>query len=144
MSSDGITYIYEQGPRFCAEGRPVIDPAVALLDGAWYYAAPRGAPQDGAFFVTSRDGLTFTDSHLIPSDINHNWTGNFVVVNGNLRFYGAEVQIPSGNFLFWAETSNEGGSWSDPTRTDVPAGKDPGIIRFADGHYMMLVPTHSD
>ncbi len=144
VSDDGITYIYEAGPRFCAAGRPVIDPAVAFLDGVWYYSAPRGAPQDGAFFATSTDGLMFNDSQLILSDMNHNWTGNFVVTGGNLRFYGTEAHIPSGNFLFWAETSNKGGSWSDPTQTDVPAGKDPGIIRFADGSYMMLVPTQGD
>ena len=140
VSDDGITYTYEADARFCNEDRAIIDPAVGFLDGTWYFAAPRGAPQDGAFFATSPDGITLTEREPIPSDKNHNWTGNFVATGGNLRFYGAEGLFPTGNFLWWAETSYGGESWSDFTRTDVPAGKDPGIIQRSDGTFILLVP----
>jgi hypothetical protein len=144
VSDDGITYTYEEGARFCTDGRAVIDPAVGFLAGTWYYAAPRGAPQDGAFFATSADGVTFTEGDPISSDNNHNWTGNFVATGGNLRFYGAEGLFPAGNFLWWAQTRDGGGNWSDFTRTDVPAGKDPGIVQRNDGAYILLVPTATD
>jgi len=141
VSDDGVAYTYESGERFCTDGRAVIDPAVGYLDGTWYYEAPRGAPQEGGHFATSTDGVTFVEGTAIPSDRNHRWTGNFVPVDGNLRFYGAEVLFPSGNFLWWSESADGGGSWSDYTRIDVPAGKDPGIVRRDDGSFILLVPT---
>jgi hypothetical protein len=143
-SEDGITYVYEEGDRYCASEGAVIDPAVAHLDGTWYYVAPRGAPQDGARFATSTDGLDFTAGDPIPSDNNHNWTGNLSTADDGLRFYGAEGLIPSGNYLWWSSTSDGGASWSDYTRTNVPAGKDPGIIQLADTTWLLLVPTRNE
>jgi len=89
-STDGVNFTYEADARFCVDGRPVIDPAVLAYEGGWYYAAPRGAPQDGAYFATSPDGLTFTEQAFIPSDTHHNWTGNFAVSDDGFRFFGAE------------------------------------------------------
>jgi hypothetical protein len=143
-SDDGVNYSYESSTRFCADNRPVIDPAVTLLDGAWYYSAPGGAPQDGAFFASSTDGLNFTEGSPIPSDKNHNWTGTLTSVDGALRFYGAEGLIPQGNFLWWAESGDKGVTWSDFQRTNIPGGKDPAVIRLEDGSFLAYVPTKND
>ncbi len=143
VSDDGVDFDYEDGTRFCATDGAVIDPAVGLLDGTWYYSAPRGAPQDGAHLATSDDGLTFVEGEPVPSDENHAWTGNFVEVDGVLRFYGREVLIPTGNLLWWSSTT-DGVTWTDSSQTDIPAGKDPGVIRLQDGSFMMLVPTPED
>ena len=140
VSDDGLNYTYEEGERFCADGQPVIDPAVAVRDGLWYYAAPKGAPQDGAFFATSTDGLSFTEQDSIPSDMRHNWTGNFVLTDTGVRFYGAETNIPDrSSLMWWSETEDEGQTWSDFTNTDIPAGKDPAAIRI-DAEWWLLVP----
>jgi hypothetical protein len=140
-SDNGVDYIRDSGERFCDDDRPVIDPAVGYLNGTWYYAAPSGAPHDGAFFATSTDGLNFTEGNHILSDHNHNWTGNFTATDGKMRFYGAEGLHPKGNFMWWAETSDGGAGWSDFKRTNIPAGKDPGIIKLQDGTWIMYVPT---
>ena len=143
-SDDGVNYVYEAETRFCADNKPVIDPTVALWDGTWFYIAPSGAPQDGAYFATSEDGIAFTEQLSIPSDMNHNWTGNLVVSGDGLRFYGGEVNRPHGNYLWFAELKAEGASWSDYVQTNIPAGKDPAVIRRADGTYRVYVPTRTD
>ncbi|MBJ95071.1 MAG: hypothetical protein CMP23_11445 [Rickettsiales bacterium] len=143
VSVDGADFYYEDGTRFCADGGPVIDPAVGLLGDTWYYSAPRGAPQDGAHLASSMDALVFVEGTPILSDNNHAWTGNFVEVDGGLRFYGREVLFPNGNLLWWSSTT-DGLSWSDYTQTNIPAGKDPGVMRRPDGSFVMLVPTQLD
>jgi hypothetical protein len=143
VSEDAVTYTYDEGTRFCTEGRAVIDPAVAQVGGTWYFTAPRGAPQDGSFFGFSNDGLTFTEGDPVPSDRNHSLTGNLLDVDGNLRLYATEVLFPTGNFMFWSESPNGGATWSEPTRTTIPAGKDPGIVRLDDGTFVMWVPTET-
>lgn len=40
ISADGVSYTYEPGVRFAIAGRPVIDSAVALHDGAFHLFAP--------------------------------------------------------------------------------------------------------
>ena len=140
VSNNGVDFNDEEDTRFCASGGAVIDPAVGLLDGTWYYSAPRGAPQDGAHLATSDDGVTFTEDEPVPSDDNRAWTGNFVEVDGVLRFYGRGALIPSGNLLWWSSTT-DGVTWSGYTQTDIPAGKDPGVTRHEDDSFMILVPT---
>ena len=140
QSEDGVLYRWDPYARFCVEGGPVIDPAVIRTQGEWWYSAPRGAPQDGAYFAVSDDGLQFTKRPLIPSDRHHNWTGNFVASETGVRFYGAEGNYPEDNRLWFAESADGGLTWSDYVRTDVPAGKDPGITRLTNGLWLMLVP----
>lgn len=143
QSENGVDFTYESGTRYCAVEGHVIDPAVVWMDGTWYYSAPRGAPQEGAHFATSADGRVFERTDPIPSDENHAWTGNMVVVDESLRFYAREVLLPDGNLIWWSSFT-EGTGWSDYVQTNIPAGKDPGIIRLADGTFMILVPTLSE
>ena len=141
LSKDGLVYAYESEARFCTEGGPVIDPAVIFDGETWVYSAPRGAPQDGAFLATSLDGLTFTTQPNIPSDRNHRWTGNFGLTDDGLRFYGAEGLYTDGNWMWYADSTNRGTSWSDYIRTNIPAGKDPAVLRMSDGGWWLLIPT---
>jgi len=140
ISEDGIHFLYEENARFCAEEAPVIDPAVILYDGSWFYSAPKGAPQDGAHFLTSSDGLVFEPKPPIPSDIHHNWTGNFTQSEAGFRFYGGGSN-PENDFLWWKETIDKGDSWSEYLYTNVPTGKDPGIGQSIDGTWLLIVPN---
>lgn len=142
-STNGIDFGYEAGTRFCAENKPVIDPAVVFSNGTWHYAAPAGAPADGAHHATSTDGLTFVAGAKIPSDNNHNWTGNWVAVgNVEMRFFGRETFPPDKSSVIWWSSSNDDGvTWTDYVKTNVPAGKDPGAFVSSAGVYTLLVST---
>lgn len=130
LSTDGINYTFETGARFDHPTNRVIDPAATIFNGNWHYTAPIGAPQDGAFHCTSPDGLAFTQISNINSDNTHNWTGNLLVDNGQLRFYG------SGPFI-WYNSSSDGNTWNGFVNTNI-AGGDPGIVKLSNGKYLMI------
>ncbi len=135
ISNDGINYIFENNARFDVLNKEVIDPACVKFKGLWHYTAPIGAPQDGAYHATSTDGLNFTPLANIPSDMQHNFTGNLMVNSSNeMRFYGS-----SGNALWWASTT-DGTNWSGFTNTNVmpSAGGDPAVVKLPNGTYIML------
>ncbi|MBU3678536.1 MAG: exo-alpha-sialidase [Candidatus Kapabacteria bacterium] len=131
ISDDGLTYDFEPGARYDLADRPVIDPAVAWFRGAWHYSSPRGAPQDGANHATSLDGLNFVPAPPYPSDAQHNWTGNYTVVNDTtLRFYG------SGPRLWFAE-SGDAYSWQ-PYQDVALQGGDPTVVRISPLRWLMI------
>ncbi|HEV7782246.1 MAG TPA: T9SS type A sorting domain-containing protein [Chitinophagaceae bacterium] len=130
ISADGINYTFEPGARFDHPTIKVIDPALTIFNGSWQYTAPIGAPNDGAFHCTSPDGLVFTQLGNLPSDNNHNWTGNMLVDGGLLRFYGSGPTI-------WRNTSADGVSWSGYVNTNIVGG-DPGIVKLPNGTYLMV------
>jgi hypothetical protein len=130
ISTDGINYIFEPGPRFDQATIRVIDPAVSFFNGNWHLTAPIGAPQDGAFHAVSTDGISFTSLPNIPSDNTHNWTGNLLVDNGQLRFYGSGARI-------WYNQSADGNIWSGYTSTNVIGG-DPAVVKLSNGKYLMI------
>ena len=131
VSTDGITYVYEQGARVDVADRKIIDPAVVRFGPGWHLTAPIGAPQEGAYHYVSPDGLKFSRVPSISSDAAHNWTGNFAVVKSNeLRFYGCGREI-------WFATSSNGGVWSSYTATNLKGG-DPSVVRVADSLYFIV------
>ncbi len=132
ISTDGgLTYTFEPGVRFQYPDQATIDPAVVLHNGVWYYTSPAGAPQDGAFRATSPDGLNFTQLANIPSDAQHNWTGNLLSLPGELRFYG------SGSSLWWKSTTDGGNTWSTYNNTNLKGG-DPAVVKTDNNQYLML------
>ena len=137
ISTDGINYTYEPGPRFDVDSLPVIDPAVINFKGTWHYIAPRGAPQDGAYHATSIDGLNFTPQNFLPSDNTHQWTGNFMTDGDTLRFYG---YTPGGNI--WQRTSIDGFAWNPPQPTNITGG-DNCVIKLPNSKYMMIFVADS-
>ena len=131
VSGDGLNFYFESGARVDEAAKQVIDPALAWFKNQWHFTAPKGAPQDGALHYTSADGLTFKAEPVIPSDNNHNWTGNLMVdLTGKLRFYG------SGNKL-WYSNSSDGFSWSAFTDTNINGG-DPSVLQLETNRFLMI------
>lgn len=131
ISSDGVNFVFEPGARFDDANRAVIDPAVTFFQGVWQYAAPAGAPQDGAFHATSNDGLVFTRHALYPSDNQHNWTGNFLATETDeLRFYGSGSRI-------WFNTSKDGFTWLGYRNTTLIGG-DPTVVKTPTGMFLAI------
>ncbi|MCU0426606.1 MAG: T9SS type A sorting domain-containing protein [Candidatus Kapabacteria bacterium] len=141
ISTDGVNYTFEPSVRFSVSGKAVIDPAVLRLGSKWYFTAPKGAPQEGAYSGVSDDGLIFTRRNDIPSDASHQWTGNLVEYGAGMRFYGA------GNQGTWWSYSADGLSWSNPVNitASTPSGArvsviggDPAVVKIAENNYLIM------
>ncbi len=131
VSEDGINYTFENGARVDELHRQVIDPAVIQFFPGWHYASPKGAPQEGAFHYVSPDGFNFSKVIDIPSDPQHNWTGNYMVNSPTeLRFYGSGSSI-------WFNSSVNGGIWNGYINTNINGG-DPGVVLVSLGSYYMV------
>ena len=132
VSYDGINYSYDAGVRFDDSTRKAIDPAVIKFRGMWHYAAPRGAPQDGAFHAVGPDGVNFNRVQDIPSDMQHNWTGNYMENDtAELRFYGSGSTI-------WYNSSPNGGQWNGYVNTNISGGGDPSVVKLGAGSYLII------
>lgn len=131
ISQDGVHYIFEPGPRVDDPANKVIDPAVIYFSNGWHYTAPIGAPQEGAYHYVSPDGLNFSPVQPIPSDNQHNWTGNMMVNNTTeLRFYGSGPNI-------WYNSSSNGGVWNGFVPTNLQGG-DPSVLQVSEQSYLMV------
>lgn len=131
-TSNGLDYYFESGARVDEANKRVIDPAVVQFKGMWHYAAPKGAPQDGAFHFISSDGLSFSKVPDIMSDALHNWTGNYLVADtSELRFYGSGTKI-------WYNSSSNGGVWSGYQETNISQGGDPAVVRLNNDSFLMV------
>lgn len=132
VSIDGIHYAFEPGARVDVVDHAVIDPAVIHFGPGWHYLAPAGAPQDGAYHYLAPDGVNFNPVPNIPSDPQHNWTGNYMVDSpAELRFYGAG---PNG---IWYNSSPNGGQWNGYVNTNLHGG-DPSALKVDDGAYLIV------
>lgn len=130
-SHDGVHYRFEPNARVDQPSKPLIDPALIYFSGGWHYTAPAGAPQDGAYHYVSPDGLNFSQAPDIPSDNQHNWTGNLMLNTASeLRFYG------SGPFI-WYNSSPNGGQWNGFVNTNVQGG-DPSVLQVSANQYLMV------
>jgi len=132
VSADGIHYQFEPGARVDVVDHAVIDPAVIHFGPGWHYLAPAGPPQAGAYHYLSPDGITFNAVPVIPSDPQHNWTGNYMVDSPTeLRFYGA------GQGGIWYNSSPNGGVWNGYVPTNIQGG-DPSVLRVAADNYLIV------
>lgn len=132
VGTDGIHFTFEPGARVDVADNRVIDPAVIHFGPGWHYASPAGAPQDGAYHYVSPDGLAFNAVPVIPSDAQHNWTGNYMVADANeLRFYG------SGPGGIWYNSTPNGGIWNGYVNTNVQGG-DPTVVRVDTSSWFMV------
>lgn len=131
VSTDGIQFQFEPGPRVDVDTGRVIDPAVIYFNNSWHYAAPIGSPQQGAYHFISPNGVSFSRVPNIGSDNQHNWTGNYMVDSPNeLRFYGSGAQI-------WLNRSSNGGVWTGYTPTNLQGG-DPSVVKIDSGQYLII------
>jgi hypothetical protein len=132
ISSNGLTYTFEPNARFDDAGKAVIDPAIIYFGGVWHYTAPAGAPQEGAFHGSGKDGLNFTVHPKYISDNTHNWTGNFMVNSATeLRFYGSGPQI-------WYNSSVDGFAWQGYINTNIKGGGDPSVVKLSNQNYLII------
>ncbi len=131
VSADGLHYAFEPGPRVDVADNKVIDPAVIEFGQGWHYIAPIGAPQQGAYHFVSPDGVQFFQVANIPSDNQHNWTGNYMLNSENeLRFYGNGPMI-------WYNASPNGGVWNGFVATNLNGG-DPSVVRLGPDRYFIV------
>lgn len=131
-STDGVRYYFEAGARVDHPTNRVIDPAVIYFNNSWHYTAPIGAPQQGAYHYVSPNGINFSPVPNIPSDPQHNWTGNFMLNSPQeLRFYG------TGQGGIWFNQSANGGTWTGYVPTNLVGG-DPTALRLGDTDYLVI------
>lgn len=130
-SADGVNFYFEPNARVDELSNKVIDPAVIYFNMSWHYLAPIGAPQQGAYHYVSPNGINFSAVSDIPSDNNHNWTGNFMKDSeSELRFYGCGQGI-------WYNSTSNGGVWNGYTNTNIQGG-DPSVVKIANNNYLMV------
>lgn len=131
-SIDGINYFFEANARVDEPNNRVIDPAVVFFNNAYHYLSPIGSPQQGAYHYVSPNGINFTKVQDIPSDNNHNWTGNYMIQATNeLRFYGA------GFMGIWFNSTPNGGVWNGFVNTNIQGG-DPSVLKISATNYLMV------
>ena len=131
VSAGGMHYTFETGQRLGVAGKRVIDSAVARFKGQWHMTAPIGSPEQGAYHAVSEDGLNFTRLPNIPSSGGANWTGNLLVVDDAMRFYGGSPRE-----LFWSET-RDGHVWSKPGTISLTGG-DPAAVAAGNEKYLLI------
>ena len=132
VSADGINYTFEPGARVDEPNNRVIDPSVIHFHNTFHYLAPIGSPMQGAYHYISPNGVTFSKVQDIPSDAQHNWTGNYLVNDtGELRFYG------TGSNGIWFNSTPNGGVWNGYVNNNIPGG-DPTVIRTGPNNYLMI------
>ena len=150
VSSNGLDFVFEPGVRFGIKGRPVIDCAVALHDGAFHLFAPdNGAgnnpgvarrdpaeqPRGGTgYHATSKDGLNFTRQADVQMDGTRRWLGNAQSDGGVIRFFGTGG--PGG---VWTATSTNGAAWTVDENFPAVMGADPGAVKLKDGGWLLVV-----
>ncbi len=131
-SMDGIHYTFEPNARVDEPYNRVIDPAVIYFNNSYHYISPKGSPQQGAYHYVSPNGLNFMKVPDIPSDNNHNWTGNYMINDINeLRFYG------SGGTGVWFNSTSNGGVWNGYVNTNIQGG-DPSVLKVSPANYLMV------
>ena len=130
-SIDGINFEFENNPRVDVLSNRVIDPAVVYFNNSWHYVSPIGAPQQGAYHFISPDGINFNRVADIPSDMTHNWTGNYMKEDSTeLRFYGSGQSV-------WYNASPNGGAWNGFVNTNIQGG-DPSALKIGNNNYLMI------
>ncbi|MBK9276058.1 MAG: T9SS type A sorting domain-containing protein [Flavobacteriales bacterium] len=69
---------------------------------------------------------------MIPSDAQHNWTGNYTVESPTeLRLYGSSMGG------IWFNSSPNGGTWNGYVSTNVQGG-DPTVVKVGASSYLMV------
>lgn len=132
ISTDGINYTFEENPRFEIADTRLVDAAAIIFNDKYFLTAPKH--EDGAYFATSTDGLTFERQANIPSSRDYNWTGNLITYDNVLRFYGNTKSRESKIFYSW---TTDGQTWSVPTQTNITGG-DPSVVQTMESIYLMI------
>lgn len=143
VGTDGVNFTWEPGSRLDVTDEPNYDCAAAELNGEWYLMTPRWPEASGTgiineFYTTSsKDGITFTKgTKMTGASTDMNWTGNLLVENDTLWFYG------SGKNGMWRSASTDGNTWSAKSSlTMSQGGADPAVVKTEDGTYLIVSVT---
>jgi hypothetical protein len=132
-STDGINYTWEPGARMDVTNQKNYDAAAILFGSTWHLMTPNAdSPLGLAYHATSTDGKTFTEPTVLGDETStQNWTGNLLVTDGTMWFYG------SGQKGVWRSSSTDGITWSDAIYTNVKLG-DPAVVQLENGSYMLI------
>ncbi len=133
-SSDGVHYTFT-GTAMTKTGARLYDSAVVPVGETWLMSTPY-APNFGTHHGTSTDGITFTYTGVNSSNASNNWTGNYLVDNGSIYFFGTDTG--SG---VWYATSADGEAWSSAVFTGIRGG-DPAVIKADNGTYIMVYTSN--
>lgn len=148
ISTNGINYTFEPGPRFALEGRIVIDCAAALHKGLFHLIVPdngtpadfiqrpeRGEPPKGGagYHLVSTNGLNFSRLADVKLSPIYRWLGNMQSDAGNLVFFGTSDRG------VWSAISADGNEWQlSSTSLHLP-GADPAVAKLRDGAWLIAV-----
>lgn len=132
ISDDGINYTFEEGERFGIKDTQLVDSAGTVFNNTYFLMAPD--KNGGAYFATSKDGLTFERGNNVEYSKDYNWTGNVLNYENVIRFYG-NSKTPGGK-IFYAWTT-DGETWSTPTQTNIQGG-DPSVVQALESIYLMI------
>ncbi len=143
VGTDGVNFTWEPGSRLDVTDEPNYDCAAAELNGTWYLMTPRWPEASGTgiineFYTTSsEDGITFKKgTQMTGASTDMNWTGNLLVEDDTLWFYG------SGKNGMWRASSTDGNTWSAKSSlTMAQGGADPAIIKTDAGTYLIVSVT---
>lgn len=137
--TDGVHYTWQDGARMDVTDEPNYDSAAAEFGDKWYLLTPRKPEVLGvtseAFSASADDGVTFSELVVIEgAEGTMNWTGNMLVDDDMLWFYGSGVKGAS----LWRASSTDGVTWSEPQDLVSSEGGDPAIVQTADGDYLLV------
>jgi hypothetical protein len=131
ISSDGLSFVVEDGARLAVGGETVIDCAVVLFNGAFHLYSPIQTGRGLAYHAVSSDGLRFERAANVSlPDVR--WLGAAVRSDAGVRFYGTSDRG------LWTAASSDGASWSAPAFLTLQ-GADPGVVENLDGSRLFLV-----
>ncbi len=131
VSSDCVHFELEAGDRFADPPNPVLDPSVIRIGDRWHLYAQLQARFGRNYHAVSDDGLSFTRMPDLETPGMH-MLGNAIEVADGYRFYGSG---PGGIVSAFSE---DGEGWRVEDRVRLGATGDPGVLRLADGSFLMV------
>lgn len=142
ISSDGINFAWEAGVRVAVKDSINIDPAVIKIGSNWHYTCPRAMPSAGAHHYISTNGLAFTRTMTVLSDVSHNFTGNLMSnSSSDFRFYG--TPSPAAGAI-WYKSTVDGFAWNPSYQncvgpvTNSLINADPSAIKVSANNYILI------
>jgi len=148
--TDGINFT-NKGVAFSRPGKPALDPSTLIIGATWHYFAGGATTTPFAnWYATSSDGriFTFVEEKTFTRDGVKQAMANGIAVLDGYRFYTfSHADNPVINSFF----TTDGVTWTPDSGTrltvDTNTGKeswgvkDPAILKFPDGTYLMVYVT---
>jgi hypothetical protein len=105
-SSDGVSFLIEEGKRFTEKHADLKDCAVILFKGKWHMILPTHKSNGKGFYATSSNGLDFARQSDVSLKVRGDWLGNMLLANDKVYFYGTGFIASTDDFKKWDLVSN--------------------------------------